>query len=113
LRQQVSDRLIEAVLRRYQNIEWKTTSTEYKIGKPGNFYKGSIWVRPRKGVYRVQTTGVAQGMDLYIRTLVGDADGSQKSNEYKFWISVQESDLERLILEFDNGFFKSHFDEIG
>ena len=93
--------MIEAVLRRCENIEWKLTTTEFKIGKPGKFRKGSIWVRPRHGVYRVQTTGVAQGMDLYITTLVGNADGLQKSNEYKFWNSVKESDLERLILEFN------------
>lgn len=40
-------------------------------------------------------------MDLYITTLVGEAYGSQKSNEYKFWNSVKESDLERVIFEFN------------
>lgn len=92
---------MDGILRRCSDVESSTTTSEYKIGKPGRFFKGSIWIRPRKGFYRVQTTGLAQSLDRFITSIVGEPDGSQKYNEYKFWSTVKPNEIEKIIIEFD------------
>lgn len=98
-----SDRLLEGILRRTKNLEWGTTTSEYKVFRVNQFYKGSIWIRPKKGGYRVQTTGLAQNLDPFIERLAGSADGAQKPQQYQFWSLIGGSQLERIIEEFNRG----------
>jgi len=97
----LSDGILEPVLRKCSNLEFHTTTSEFAIYKLNRFRKGSIWIRPKRGGYRIQTTGLAQRLDISMERMAGRASGDNKPQKYQYWDLVNDSIAENIIREFD------------
>ena len=96
-----TDRFIEAAVRKHKTLAFHVNSgREHCVEIIGRESRGSLWVRPRRNGYRVQTTGQAQRLDNYIEDLCGSAVGSAKPQVYQFWYIDSASHLEKIIDRF-------------
>ena len=96
-----TDRFIEAAVRKHKTLAFHVNSgSEHCVEIVGLEGRGSLWIRPRRNGYRIQTTGQAQRLDNYIEDLCGSAVGSAKSQVYQFWYIDSTSHLENIIDRF-------------
>lgn len=97
----LSDRLLDRILKECEHLENHQTRTEYCVYRLGEFRSGSIWIRPKRKGYRVQTTGAAQSLDSFIGRIVGTNDGSYGPYGYRYWSIVSDSQTEKILQEFN------------
>lgn len=100
---------IENEIKNYPNLNLKINQGDiYRIMlsiSNKSKSKGSLWITPtlRKLSYRVQTTGIAQQLDLKIQNWCGrEADGWEKPQLYQFWKDVEENTVKLIIKSFAN-----------
>ena len=96
-----TDRFIESAVRKHKTLDFHVNSgSEHCVEIIGRENKGSLWIRPRRNGYRLQTTGQAQRLDSYIEDLCGSAIGSSKPQVYKYWYINSGPSVEKIIDRF-------------
>ena len=96
-----TDRFIETAVRKHKTLGFHVNSgSEHCVEIIGRENKGSLWIRPRRNGYRLQTTGQAQRLDSYIEDVCGPPIGSAKPQVYKYWYIDSGSSVEKIIDRF-------------
>lgn len=88
---------IKNTVGRFQNLEFQPNKGEkYRVR---NYkYKGSLWINERYKGFRLQTTSdVARILNGEIERLAGEAQGSEKPQEYKYWYINDHNVVEKIL----------------
>lgn len=93
---EVMSDFIKTIIREIPALEIHLNRRELRIRN--SKYRGSLWIRERYIGFRLQTTSDIAGiLNKEIERLAGEAQGAQKSQEYKYWYIDDHNAVEKIL----------------
>lgn len=89
----------KTIVREIPNLDIKQNVGALRVRN--SKYRGSLWITERYNGFRLQTTSDVVGMlNNEIEKLAGEAQGSQKTQEYKYWYINDHNVVENILKYF-------------
>jgi hypothetical protein len=98
----MQDLQLDDILARYPKLIVKRTEAEYRVFRPAEENKGSLWIARQKHGYRVVTTGQAHSVDRDLERLTGSRAGEMSDRAHKWWKDLDNNNLEDLFRIFSS-----------
>jgi hypothetical protein len=90
------DQVLDEILRKIPTLIVRATQDEYRVFRPDEEGKGSLWIARQRAGYRVVTTGTTHTIDRDIERITGKKSREMSDRAHKWWKGLSEEEVEQV-----------------
>jgi hypothetical protein len=92
----MQDPELDNILRQFPGLTFRRRESEYRVFRPIDESKGSLWIARQRDGYRVVSTGTTHSIDGDIERLTGMRGREMSDRAHLWWKSVSLSTLKEI-----------------
>ena len=96
MRDKMRDQVLDDILRKVPRLVVRPTQDEYRVFRPNEEGKGSLWITRQRSGYRVVTTGTTHTIDSDIEKIAGKKGREMSDRAHRWWKGLSVDEAERV-----------------